>query len=319
MDHKKKIVILGGGNGGSISIRAMKPYLEHYALSAVIAVSDSGSSSGKLRQELGVLPPGDILRAILAMSTYDYGLLKRIFYDTRYAEKGKLQGFGIGHLFLGLVEKYNGGVVDAIRALAQAVDVVGPVFPATLNLTDLCVELDNGNVVKGEHEIDRPHWDRNVRITKAWLDPVVDIYTNADKAIREADYIIIGPGSCYTSIIATLLPHGMAAAIRDSRAKLIFVAGNTIESDGETGPCSTSELVTTIQKYLPRPLDVVISNTSILNFEQEIIYRQKKWEKITIDHDMIDVPVVAAPFEFLETGLDPEKLGALIHEYISNT
>lgn len=317
MNQKKNVVILGGGNGGSISIRAMKQYLDHYSLSAIIAMSDSGSSSGKLRQELGVLPPGDILRAVLAMSSHDYNLLKRIFYDTRYSEHGKLQGFGIGHLFIALAEKYNGGIIDAIRALAQAVDAVGPVFPVTLESSDLCVELFNGEKVRGEHEIDRPLWNRSVKIKHAWLEPDVLMYARAQKEILEADVIIIGPGSFYTSIIATLLPAGMKEVIARSKARLIFVSGNSIEKDGETGPVSISEIVTSLQFYLPRPLDMVLSNTAVLDSRQQKYYAEKNWEKIVIDHEKIEVPVIAAPFELSEGGYDFQVLGRLIHEFIS--
>ncbi len=312
----KKVVILGGGNGGSISIRAMKQYLAHYSISAIIAMSDSGSSSGRLREELGVLPPGDILRAILAMSTYDYEMLKHIFYDTRYSAHGKLKGFGVGHLFIALAEKYNGGIVDAIRALAQAVDSVGPVFPVTLTPSDLCVELSNGNTITGEHEIDRPSWDRSIKITRAWLHPAPDMYARARREVVEADVIIIGPGSFYTSIIATLLPAGMREAIGESQAKLIFVSGNAFEAQGETGPSSTGELVRCLHSYLPRKLDVVLSNTTVLNSTQIRFYQEKSWEKLLIDNENIDVPVVGAPFELSRGGLDPLVLGQLIHEFI---
>lgn len=317
MNQKKKVVILGGGNGGSISIRAMKQYLDHYSISAIIAMSDSGSSSGKLREELGVLPPGDILRAVLAMSSYDYNLLKRIFYDTRYSEHGKLKGFGIGHLFIALAEKYNGGIIDAIRALAQAVDTVGPVFPVTLESSNLCVELTNGTIVKGEHEIDRPQWDCSIKIKRAWLEPEnTPLYDRARKEILEADVIVIGPGSFFTSIIATLLPTGMKEALGESKAKLIFVSGNSIEKEGETGPETISRAVTLLQSYLPRPLDVVLSNTTVLNPLQCKYYIEKNWEKIVVDNEKINVPVIAAPFELPEGGYDFQVLGRLIHEFI---
>lgn len=317
MDQKKKVVILGGGNGGSISIRAMKQFPNEYSISAIIAMSDSGSTSGKLRQELGVLPPGDILRAVLAMSRYDYDLLKRIFYDTRYSEHGKLQGFGIGHLFLALVEKYNGGIIDAIRALAQAVDAVGPVFPVTLEQANLCVELSDETTVTGEHEIDRPNWDRSQKITRAWLEPNVEMYERARREILQADVIIIGPGSFYTSIIATLLPHGVKEALRDASAQIIFVSGNAIESNGETGPTSTSEIIDILHTYLPREVDMVISNTHELDSRQQEYYQEKGWEKIVIDHDNIHAPIIAAPFELSEGGYDCVALGRLIHTYIS--
>lgn len=316
MDQKKKIVILGGGNGGSISIRAMKQFFDEYSISAIIAMSDSGSTSGKLRQELGVLPPGDILRAVLAMSRYDYDLLKRIFYDTRYSEHGKLQGFGIGHLFLALVEKYNGGIIDAIRALAQAVDAVGPVFPVTLEQTDLCVELVDGVIVKGEHKIDRPDWDRSIMIKRAWLEPSVEIYERAKREILSADVIIIGPGSFYTSIIATLLPYGMKEALRETKAKIIFVSGNAIESDGETGPTTTSEIIDILHSYLPREVDMVISNTRELDSKQQAYYQEKGWKKILIDTEKVLVPIISAPFELPQGGFDPVALGQLIRDFL---
>ncbi len=316
MDQKKKIVILGGGNGGSISIRAMKQFPQEYSISAIIAMSDSGSSSGKLRHELGVLPPGDILRAILAMSKYEYDLLKRIFYDTRYSEHGKLQGFGVGHLFLALVEKYNGGVTDGIRALAQAVDAVGPVFPVTLEQSDLCVELSDGSMVKGEHEIDRPTYDRSKKILRAWLEPQPVMYDRAVREVREADSIIIGPGSFYTSIIATLLPSGMKEALGQSKAKFIFVSGNAIELVGETGPTSISEIVEMLHSYLPRPVDVVISNITELDHGQKKYYEEKGWGRILVDSEKVSVPVVSSPFELPQGGLDSLKLGRLIHEFI---
>ncbi len=319
MEQKKKVVIIGGGNGGSISIRAMKQFSDQYSISAIIAMSDSGSSSGKLRQELGVLPPGDILRAVLAMSTYEYDMLKRIFYDTRYSEHGKLQGFGIGHLFLALVEKYNGGIIDAIRALAQAVDAVGPVFPVTLNQTDLCVELTDGVIVKSEHEIDRPQWDRSITITRAWLEPGVDMYERAQREILTADVIIIGPGSFYTSIIATLLPRGMKEVLQESKASIIFVSGNAIEGNGETGPTCTSDIIDILHTYLPREVDMVISNTHELDSRQQEYYQEKGWKRIRIDTEKVSVPIISAPFELPQGGLDPTVLGQLIHDYLKQS
>ncbi len=316
--QKKKVVILGGGNGGSISIRAMKQYIDQYDISAVIAMSDSGSSSGQLRRELGVLPPGDILRAVLAMSRYDYDLLKRIFYDTRYSEKGKLQGFGVGHLFIGLVEKYNGGIVDAVRALAQALDVVGPVFPVTLESADLVAELQDGTQVVGEHEIDRPTGPKENRIVSCSLQPNPQGYDRALKEIREADVLLIGPGSFYASIIATLLPLGVKEAIAQSHAKLIFVSGNAVERAGELGPTSLSGFVSALEAYLPRPLDVVLYNRSILTESQRSFYDKKGWIPFLDDVYQVMRPCIAENYEKEEGGLDPDKLGEIIHIYIKD-
>ncbi len=310
---KQRITILGGGNGGSISIRALKNHLDKFSISAIIAMSDSGSSSGKLRKELGVLPPGDILRAVLAMSRYDYELMKRIFYDTRYSEHGKLQGFGIGHLFIGLAEKYNGGIVDAIRALAQAVDVVAPVFPVTTESADLCVELTNGDIVIGEHEIDRPVYSRKHRIRRAWLQPTPMVYDRAREEILQADALIIGPGSFYTSIIATLLPEGVKDAIRESAAKLIFVANKVIDVEGETGPEKLSEFVFELEQYLPRPVDVILYDEALLGEKQLKQCREKGWKEVVADLDKLkDRTVVTFTNRGEETSIDPVVLGEVI-------
>lgn len=316
---KQHVTILGGGNGGSISIRALKHHLDKFDVSAIIAMSDSGSSSGKLRKELGVLPPGDILRAVLAMSRYDYELMKRIFYDTRYSEHGKLQGFGIGHLFIGLAEKYNGGIIDAIRALAQAVDVVGPVFPVTTESTDLCVELTNGDIVIGEHEIDRPTYSRKHRIQRAWLQPTPLVYERAREEILQADALIIGPGSFYTSIIATLLPEGVKDAIRESSAKIIYVANKVIDVEGETGPEQLSEFVLELEQYLPRPVDVVLYDEAVLGEKQLEQCRQKGWKEIVADLDRLkERKIVTFTNRGEETSIDPVVLGEVICEVMKN-
>jgi len=313
----KNVVIIGGGNGGSISIRAMKQFSDQYDISAVVGMSDSGSSSGKLRKELGVLPPGDILRAVLAMSRYEYDLMKRIFYDTRFSPHGKLQGYGLGHLFIALSEVYSGSILDPIRALAQAVDAVGPVFPASLVESDLCVEFEDGTEVCGEHEIDRPTENQAKKIVRAWLDSSPEMYERAGEAIRQAEAIVIGPGSFYTSIIASILPQGMVEALKASHAKLIYVTGNAVEIEGERGPERLSEFVMTLERYLPRPLDCIVYNNAVLSDRQQTLYTEKKWRCFEGDVEtIVDRAVIAEDYEDEKGGLCPEKLGNILKRII---
>lgn len=315
--HKKKVVIMGGGNGGSISIRALKPYIDKIDISAIIAMSDSGSSSGRLREEFGVLPPGDILRAVLAMSTYEYHMLKHIFYDSRYSKHGKLKGFGLGHLFIAFVEKYDGNIVNAIRPLAQAIDAVGPVFPVTLESADLVAELSNGERVKGEHEIDRPTWDRSIKIFRVSLDPAPKAYDRALQELESADAIVIGPGSFYTSIIATLLPEGVKNAIEKSAAKVYYVSGNAVEGSGETGPERLSGFLEVLHRHLPRPVEAVLYNKSELSQAQIKKYKKKNWIPIVDDSDVItNTRVIPCDYEKIEGGLDPKKLGEILIDLI---
>ena len=213
---KLKVVVIGGGNGSSITTQALKQNIKLFDFSTVVTMSDSGGSSGRLREEFKTLPPGDILRAVLAMSVYDYEILRKIFNKTRFNSVGKLDGHNLGNLFLVLAEQYGGEYIQVIRALEQAVEAVGRVYPVSLDKTDLVVELDNGKIVKKEGTIDRPDYNKNLKIKRAWLEPEAKIYEEAGRVIKKADYIIIGPGSLYCSIVATLLPVGIKKAIEKS-------------------------------------------------------------------------------------------------------
>src|SRR3989338_2345279 len=152
MASKKNGVVIGGGNGSACSINALKDHRDLFDVSAVISMSDSGGSSGRLRREFNTLPMGDILRATLAMSPYDYRTLKKVFNKSRFTDAGKLDGHNLGNMFLALGAQYSGDILHAVRALHQAVEAVGVAHPATLTPSDLCVELSNGDVVVGEHE-----------------------------------------------------------------------------------------------------------------------------------------------------------------------
>jgi len=319
LNKKKKIAIIGGGNGSAIVISALK-YNPTHDLSAVISMSDSGFSSGALRRYFHLPPPGDIMRAVLAMSPYDYLLLKNIFYKVRFKSlvnvNKKLKaprGPNLGNLFLMLVTKFEGDYVRAVRALEEAVGAMGQVYPVTLNETDLCVRLTNGQVVKKEEAVDRPNYNRAWKIKEAWLEPAGRIYVGAQKVIEQADYIILSPGSLYCSVVATLLPRGVKEAIKKSRAKLIYVAGNGFESVGETGPERLSDFVKQLEMYLPRPVDSVVYNNHKLDKKKQKRYREKNWT--TFDADPQNLPhhkIIARPFEREEGGLCSVRLGKIL-------
>ena len=314
---KKKIVVIGGGNGSAISICALKQFTDIFDMSAVVSMSDSGGSSGRLREEFKTLPPGDILRAVLAMSKYDYKILKQIFYRNRFIGVGKLDNHNLGNLFIILSEKYNNDFILSIRALEQAVEATGRVFPVTLGKTDLIAELSNGEIIKREANIDRPNYDKDLKIKKVWLEPNCKMNSHAREAIITADVIILGPGSLYCSIVATLLPLGVCKAIADSKAKLVYIAGDAYELRGETGPQKLSDFVLQLEKYLPRSLDAVIYNSVLLNKKQKQTYKIKKWSVIEKDVKiLVGHNVIGADFEKANGGLDPIKLGNILKNII---
>ena len=309
---KKRIVVIGGGNGSAISLGALKQNLKLFDLSAVISMSDSGGSSGRLRRQFKTLPPGDIMRAVLALSKYDYASLRKIFYQPRFSGTGKLDTHNLGNLFLTLAAQYCGDFLKALDALSQSVDTVGKVYPVTLKPVDLVAELTNGRVVKTEAFIDKPRYNRGWKIKKVWLEPRCPVYIKAAEAIKKADYIILSPGSLYTSIIATLLPQGVKEAIKKSKAKIIYVAGNTYRADGETGPEHLSGVIKHLEEYLPRPVDKVIYNNHKLNKQEKKYYQFKRWS--FLGYDVENLPpgkILNFDFEKPGGGLCPPKLGQL--------
>lgn len=310
---KKKVVVFGGGNGSATVIRALKKYTSDFSVSAVISMSDSGGSSGKLRKEFGVLPPGDVLRAVLASSIYGYKqVLKPLFYGRRFQDVGKLSDHNLGNLFLTFSDQYSGDFLYGIRALEQAVGATATVFPSTLKSNDLVVKLSNGETVKGEEEIDRPTYERSARIVKAWLEPVVPACEDALKHIREADLLLMGPGSFYCSVIPALLPTGIKEAIAESSANIVYIAGDIYELDGETGPTALSEFVHELEDYLPRKVDMVILNGTDLSETQREKYKERKWGLINFNKENLkEYQIIDESFELYQGGLDPAKLGAI--------
>ncbi|MEK7131469.1 MAG: uridine diphosphate-N-acetylglucosamine-binding protein YvcK [Patescibacteria group bacterium] len=327
--HKKKIattvrrdsavavVVLGGGNGSALCLEGLKKY-PNFEISAVISMSDSGGSSGRLRKEFNTLPPGDIMRAILSLAKYDYKMLRQIFYKPRFQNVGKLDSHNLGNLFLTLMSQYGGNFLFALEALSQSVEAQGKVYPVTLESSNLVAELENESIIRTEEFIDNPRYNRGLKIKKVWLEPVCQVYTEAQKAIAVADCIILSPGSLYTSLIAALLPTGIKQAIaKNIKAKIIYVAGSAYRLDGETGPEKLSEIILQLEKYLPRRIDLVIHNNHKLNKKQKEFYQTRNWGVFEFDKkNLKNTKVKSLDLEAVEGGLDPKKLGNILYESI---
>ena len=314
---QKKVVVLGGGNGSAIALVALKQNLKKFNISAIVSMSDSGGSTGRLRKELNILPPGDIMRAVLALSIYDYPLLKKIFYRNRFSQDGKMNNHNLGNLFLALSSRYCGSFVKSVRALEESVEAVGKVYPVTLKINDLVAKLVNGKIVKTEAKIDQPDYDLGLRIKNVYLEPKVKADPEAIKEILSADCIVLSPGSLYTSVVATLLPTGIKEAIAKSKAKIIFVAGNAYHIYGETGPTKLSEIVAELEQYLPRRADYILYNNHKLSKKEQTYYKEKTWGVIVGDLEKLDGRnVISFDFSSSVGGLCSIKLGEKLKELI---
>ncbi len=303
-----KIVVLGGGNGASLTLNALKSLGSEYDLTGVISVADNGGSSGKLREELGVLPPGDLLRAVLALSEYDFGMLKDIFYKTRFTEAGKLSEHNLGNLFITFAAQYS-DLLSALKAFSQALRVRGTVLPATLESVDLCAELSNGEIMRGEESIDEPKYNRELRVKRVFLDPAPQALPEAIQAIKEADLLVLGGGDIYTSMVASVLPTGIQAAVAESKAPIAYVSNRYYHANGETVSHKVSEIIVELEKYLPRNIDLIlIDPTPITDSERETT-EAKKWGIKENDLENISCQIVEGEFDAKFIGINPAALG----------
>ncbi len=314
---KKNILVIGGGNGSALCLEGLKKCPD-FAISALISMSDSGGSSGKLRKEFNTLPPGDIMRAILSLSKYDYKMLRQIFYKPRFKNVGKLDSHNLGNLFLTLMSQYSGNFLYALEALSQSVEAQGRVYPVTLENSNLVAELENGDIIRTEEFIDNPRYNRGLKIKNVWLEPNCRAYTEAQKAIAAANCIILSPGSLYTSLIAALLPAGIKEVIdKNKKAKIIYVAGSAYRLDGETGPERLSDFVLQMEKYLPRQIDLVIHNNHKLTKKQKEIYKAKNWGVFAFDKENLkNTKVKSLDLEAADGGLSPTKVADILKNII---
>lgn len=314
--EKKKVVVIGGGNGTATMLQALKPNTD-IDLSAVVAMSDAGGSSGKLRRELNVPPPGDILRATLALSPHPYQILRQVFYKNRFSNVDGLDGHNIGNIFLAFAAKYGGGFMPALRALHQAVGAVGWAYPATLDTVELVARMSDGSELRGEDSIDKPSGGRTLRIVGAELEPKGNIYDEARRAIEAADHVFMAPGSLYTSVVAALLPGGVREAISNSRAKIIHVVARCYELDGELGPTALSDFVLEAERYLPKPADIVLYNDAEPSDALRDAYLSRGWGLIQDDADKIKGrTVLGRDFEDSGGGYSVQKLTDILAEII---
>src|SRR5213080_731954 len=248
-----KLVAIGGGTGLSSLLAGLKSFVGKHeqdirldSLSAIVTVSDDGGSSGRLREELQILPPGDIRNCMIALSE-DSTLLSRLF-RYRFRGKGELGGHSFGNLFLAALSEVTGDFTEAVRLSSEVLASKGHIFPATISDVRLVAELADGSEVFGETQITAAR----VPIRRLRLEPEECLpLPEALAAIRAADVITVGPGSLYTSIIPNLLVARVAEAIGEAGAIKIFVT-NLMTQPGETDGYDARRHLEGVRTYAPQ-------------------------------------------------------------------
>ncbi|MEK7516341.1 MAG: gluconeogenesis factor YvcK family protein [Patescibacteria group bacterium] len=252
-----RVVTIGGGTGQFTLLSALKT-LPNIEATAIVSMADSGGSSGRLRDELGALPPGDVLKALLALSELPEEVVRDLLLH-RFSE-GTLRDHNAGNMLLTMLAQYTENFLTGVRGFSEILRVRGTVLPVTLGSITLRAELENGAVIVGETNIDVPKHDAALRIRRVWLEPNASALPEAIAAIREADCLFIGPGDLYTSILPVLLVHGIREAISETRAKKAYIC-NIMTKAGETHGFRASDFVRVIEECLRLTLDIVICNT----------------------------------------------------------
>lgn len=259
MSKISSVVTIGGGTGSYASLMGLKKY--PIKLTAIVNMIDDGGSSGKLRDELGVLPPGDIRQCLVALS--ESSRLLRELFSYRF-EEGGLKGHSFGNIFLSTLEKQTGSMKKAIAEVGKILNIKGKVIPVTFTKSVLCADLIDGTTIIGQHHVDvLEQKEKRAQIKKIYLKPKSKINEDAKDAILKADYILVGPGDLYTSIIPNLLVTGVVDAIKKSKAKKIYVL-NLMTKYGQTTNFKASDHLKVLEEYLGiGVLDFVLVNKTL--------------------------------------------------------
>ncbi len=251
----ENIVTIGGGTGSFTVLSALKSHPVN--LTAIISMSDDGGSTGLLRDQYGVLPPGDVRRALVALS--ESSEVMRDLFNYRFTEGG-LNGHSFGNLFIAALEKVTGNFSSALQEASKILNIEGEVAPVTLDNVRLCARLADGTIVRGETNIDIPRDRARAPIEEVWLEPEARINPSLRRILHGADLIVICPGDLYTSIIPNFLVKGVCEEIKKSKAKKVFLC-NLMTKRGETDHFTANDFLNTMEKYLGEGvLDYAIFN-----------------------------------------------------------
>jgi uncharacterized cofD-like protein len=306
-----KIVTIGGGTGLSVLLTGLKEHTSN--ITAVVTVADDGGSSGRLRQEFDILPPGDIRNCLVALA--DAPALMRDLFQFRFNTNSELSGHSFGNLFITVMTRLTGDFEKAIKETSKVLALRGQVIPSTLNNVVLVAEHKDGTTTVGEDRIPRAHRP----IKKVRLDPEQPQATpDAIKAIEEAEIIVLGPGSLYTSIIPNLLIKEITEAILNSSAIKVYVC-NVMTQPGETDSLSVSDHIRALTNHSqPTVLDYCVINTGEIPAQTLQRYAKESSYLVINDRKKIEgmgYRVIEDDFAVIEDGVirhDAGKLARII-------
>lgn len=272
-----KVVVIGGGTGSFTVLSGLKTYT--HDITALVSMADDGGSTGVLRDELGVLPPGDVRQCLVALSRSSYTM--RELFNYRFPKGSFAEGHSFGNLFLTALEKITDNFAEAVKVASEVLNVVGRVVPITLDDIRLIMEDKQGRIIKNERVIgDESFKGQNMQFR---LEPNAALNPDAEQAILEADLAVMAPGDLYTSLAPALLVDGVKQALASSQAKVVYIC-NLVTTHGQTDGFKVHDFANEIERFIgAKRLDYVIYNTK--RPSKALLGRYAKDQEFGVEYD----------------------------------
>lgn len=315
MTTRPKITVVGGGTGLPVLLRGLKNL--PVELSAIVTVADDGGSSGRLRNDMEMPPPGDIRNVIAALSDVEPLIIE--MFQHRFKTKSELSGHSLGNLIIAALTDITGNFVQAVQVMSRLFNVKGVVLPSANQMVVLHAEMEDGSIVSGESKIPTAQ----KRIKRVFLTPEeIEPLPESIKAIQEADLIVIGPGSLYTSILPNLLVPGIGKEICEAKAKKVYIC-NLMTQPGETLGFTASDHVQALYDHLEKPfLDMILVNNEPVPQELKYRYEEEQSQPVVFDIERLKkmgLQVIADEIISYDSGLvrhDTERLSEIIYSLL---
>lgn len=269
---QKQIVVIGGGTGTSVVLTGLKT-LPNVSLTAIVSVADSGGSTGRLRDEFGFLPVGDLRQALAALAHSEKQSWIRDILLYRFTKGSGLEGHNLGNLILTALQDMSGSTAKAIEITAQIFRLTGKIYPVTTRNVQLVIEYDDGQFIIGEHHLN-PEQHGGKKIKRVRLSPHATLYRKAKTSLLTADLIIIGPGDLYASILPNLIVSGMRSTLQATHAKILYLV-NLMTSYTQTHEMTAADHVSVIESAIKRPLDYIFLNNQPVPPKIALAYKKE--------------------------------------------
>ncbi len=278
--NRKKVVVIGGGTGTSVVLSGLKKH--NLDLSAIVSVADSGGSTGRLRDEFGFQPVGDLRQSLAALAKENDQAWIRKLLLYRFSHGDGLKGHNLGNLILTALQDMTGSTPKSLDISEKIFQLEGKIIPVTNKIVELVVEYKDGTIIIGEHHLN-PENVGGKKIKSIKLSPKASINSKAKQAILDADAIVIGPGDLYASLLPNLVVSGVKKAIKDSKAKVIYIL-NLMSRYTQTHNYKASDYLFQMKKHLGKDPDYIIVNNG--KIPSNIIKNYQKEKEHIVENDL---------------------------------